>query len=152
MIPEYEINNDTLAIVPISESSCEIIEIDQSFIVNKKATDIIDDSCKFFGSSYLGRHEGTKNLIGVSYKSPIIIEESKGIIFFPTLSPRQPGCYWLAFHNIKNCEKIGSITKIIFKNKKEIIVNNSYYTIKNQLFKSTMLESVLRKRSNYFIK
>ena len=37
----------------------------------------MDDSCKYFGSSYQGRYEGTKNLIGMNYKLPIIIEESR---------------------------------------------------------------------------
>lgn len=82
MISEYEINSDTLAIIPISDTSSKIIEKNDSFIVNKSATVVIDDSCKYFGSSYYGRHEGTKNLIGVSYKSPIVIEESRNIIFF----------------------------------------------------------------------
>lgn len=150
MISEYEINSDTLAIIPISDTSSKIIEKNDSFIVNKSATVVIDDSCKYFGSSYYGRHEGTKNLIGVSYKSPIVIEESRNIIFFPTLSPRQPGCYWLAFHNIKACEQCGKMTKIIFINKQEIFIDISYQMMKNQLFRATMLESTLRKRAKLF--
>lgn len=44
-------------------------------------SDIIDQSCRSFGSSYLGRHEGTKHLTGINYKAPIIIEETQSMIF-----------------------------------------------------------------------
>ena len=72
----YEINSETIAIIPVAQNVSKVIELHQSLIVNKSTTEIIDESCKFFGSSYLGRHEGTKNLIGINYKSPIIVEES----------------------------------------------------------------------------
>ena len=73
----YEINDDTLAILPIGDDKSKVIEKNKSFIVNASPLKIIDKSCKYFGSSYQGRFSGTKSLIGVSYKAPIIIEESK---------------------------------------------------------------------------
>ena len=77
---EYEINDDTLAILPIDDERSKIIEKDRTFIVNQPPIRIIDNSCQYFGSSYQGRFLGTKNLIGISHKAPIIIEESKEII------------------------------------------------------------------------
>ena len=60
---------------------------------------IIENSCEYFGSSYLGRHEGTKKLIGITHKAPIIIEESKNLIYFPTTSPRLTDCVWIKYIN-----------------------------------------------------
>lgn len=146
MIDNYEININTLAIIPIDSRKSKIIEIENIYYVNKKTTDIIDYSCRFFGSSYLGRHEGTKSLIGVNYKSPIVIEETKEIIFFPTSSPRFDNCFWLSLNNIDSYKKNNDYCKILYKNKIEIDLNISYESLQNQILRATMLESTLRKR------
>ena len=101
---EYEINNSTLAIISIDESHCKILEEEEEYIVNKPSYEVIDDSCKYFGSSYKGRYEGTKSLIGMNYKLPIIIEESENIIFFPTKSSLLDDCCWINYNYIKKYE------------------------------------------------
>ena len=118
MINSYEISQDTLAIIPIDSKKSEVIEIGDNFIVNKSATKIVDDSCRFFGSSLNGRHEGTKSLIGVNYKAPVIVEETSSMIFFPTNSPRLTDCTWISLNNIENYSKNNGKTEIIFKNGK----------------------------------
>ena len=80
----YEINRNTLAILSCGKEKSKIIEDDKEFYVNLSPLKIIDNSCKYFGSSYDGRFNGTKSILGISHKSPIIIEESSRIIFFPT--------------------------------------------------------------------
>lgn len=142
----YEVNQNTLAIIPINSKLSKVLEIDNSFLVNKKTTEIIDDSCKYFGSSYIGRHEGTKNLIGINYKSPIVIEETSSMVYFPTSSPRFDECVWIALNNMKNYVKYENNSKILFKNGEEIILNISFGSLQNQILRATMLESVLRKR------
>lgn len=149
MLENYEININTLAIIPIDSKTSKIFEDNKSFIIKQKTTDVIDYSCKYFGSSYVGRHDGTKNLIGVNYKSPIVIEETREIIFFPTSSPRFNNCYWISLNNIEKYEKNNEICKIIFKNSQELLINISYESLQNQILRATMLESVLRKRKNF---
>ena len=102
MLDQYEINKSTLAVLPIDESSSRVLEEEAEYIVNKSTTDVINDSCKYFGSSYKGRNEGTKSLIGGNYKLPILIEESREIIFFPTSSPKLEECAWISLNNLKN--------------------------------------------------
>ena len=148
MLDNYEITKSTLAIIPIDSKRSEVIEDDEKFIINKNTTKIIDDSCKFFGSSLSGRHEGTKNLIGVNYKAPIIVEETSEIIFFPTNSPRISDCTWVSLNNLEHYKKNNGKTKLCFKNGKEIDVNVSYGSLENQVLRSTRLESILRKRKN----
>ena len=48
---EYEINAQTLAIIPIGEEKSKVIEVNGDFIINASPIKIVDDSCKFFGSS-----------------------------------------------------------------------------------------------------
>ena len=101
MINEYEINCSTMAIISLKKGFSKVIEEEEEFIVSKDTMDIINDSCKFFGSSYIGRFEGTKYLIGINYKAPIIVEESQELIFFPTSSPRFDNCNWICLKIIK---------------------------------------------------
>lgn len=87
MNTSYTINKKTLAIVPISEKSSKIYEKDNIIIVPKSSQKLIEENCMYYGSSYNGRKKGTVDLIGVTHKSPIVIEETHGLIFFPTCSP-----------------------------------------------------------------
>lgn len=139
MLDNYEININTLAIIPVDSKMSKILEGEDIFFINKRTTDIIDYSCKYFGSSYIGRLAGTKNLINVNYKSPIVIEETNDIIFFPTSSPRFNDCTWLALNNIKNYIKSDNNCKIIFKNNVTVDIKISLGSLQNQILRSTML-------------
>lgn len=141
----YEINEETLALIPYDKGTM-IYEYNKQIFINKDANDIIYNSCEYFGSTYEGRRIGTIRLTGMTHKLPVIIEESRRIIFFPTSSPRLNKCTWLSLRNIKNIEKFENKTKIIFKNYKEIVINSSFSTINNQLLRACRLESVLINR------
>ena len=145
---KYEINEETLAIMPISKEKVRVYEIDNSFIVNQNIQKIMEDSCKYFGSSYEGRKKGTKDMIGVTYKAPIIIEESKEIIFFPTSSSRYNNPVWISLNHIKRYYKKGQLIVIEFQSGEKIELNISYGIIDNQILRATRLESVLRGRKD----
>lgn len=147
MQENYEISSSTLAIVPINNNLSKVLEEDGNYhLIMKSTIDIIDDSCKFFGSSYIGRHEGTKNLIGINYKTPIIIEETMEMIFFPTSSPKYGNCYWIALKHIQKCERENQVSKVIFKNGILLDLDISYSSLQNQILRSTLLEYTLRSR------
>ena len=148
---EYEINTQTLALIPIKENKTKIIEMNKEFMVYLPCKEIIDNSCKFFGSSLEGRVNGTKTLTGITHKAPIIIEESKKIIFFPTKSSRTTTCCWISYNNILKYEDILDGVLITFSCGKQIKLGISYTIIDNQVLRSTRLESVLTKRINEFI-
>lgn len=144
----YEINRNTMALIPINDDQTKIIERNRIFIINENIMNIIKNSCEFFGSSYLGRKEGTKKLTGITHKSPIIIEESNNLIYFPTESPRLNSCSWIGFNNIKNYINNNGKATIIFDNDKVLDLNISYNSLDNQVLRSSKLDSVLRKRLN----
>ena len=144
----YEINSKTMAIIPITDSVSHIIEEDQDFFINQNTFDIVDKSCKYFGSSYQGRHIGTISMLGISYKTPILVEETQNIIVFPTLTPKNEKCCWILLNHIKNYKKNNNNSMIIFKNGYELNLDISYGSLENQIFRSTMLESIVRKRRN----
>ena len=154
MRESYEINSSTLAVIAVDKRTSKIMEESNEFFVQKPVFEIINASCKFFGSSYVGRFEGTKYLTGISYKSPIIIEESKNIIFFPTASPRSFDCSWIALNQILTYNDLFGKTTIRFNNGSLLNLNISYTIIENQILRATKLDSILRKRKkfseNYF--
>ncbi len=149
MLYSYEINIGTLAIIPIDENTTKIIEVDNEYIVNKPCLEIISDSCNYYGSTYQGRNEGTKNMIGMSYKLPIIIEESRNIIFFPTTSPKLLNCSWISLNNLKTYLKGPKGSDIIFKNNSTINLDMSIFSLESQILRASRLESVLQSRKNY---
>ena len=102
----YEITFDTQLLLPIDKNNTKIIETDNEYLINDSSLKVLEHSCEYFGSSYEGRKEGTKKLLGITHKSPIIIEESRKIIFFPTTSPDNYNCIWI------NLEKIDKYFKI----------------------------------------
>ena len=142
----YEINSDTLAIIPKSENESIVYESDNKYIVKESVDKIMEDSCKYFGSSLVGRQKGTESLIGVSYKAPIIVEETKNIIFFPTCSPRIKSCNWISLNNLERYYSKNQKIVLEFKNKQKIMLNLSFGVIDNQILRATRLEAVLRGR------
>ena len=145
----YEINEDTLALIPKGENDVMIYEKDDSFLCSSNCTEIMDNSCKYYGSTYEGRKEGSKYILGASYKLPIIVEESKFLIFIPTESPYLPSCVWLSLNHIVKIEKNLQNTIVTFSNNKQIKLPISYRSLENQILRATRLESLLRKRQNY---
>lgn len=144
---EYEINTDTLALINENDKT-KVYESNNSFYVYKNANKIMEESCQYFGSSFLTTSQGTFNLIGVSHKCPIIVEETKEIIFFPTTSPRLKTCCWISLNNILRYYRLKDKVIIEFKNKEKIELPLSYGSIDNQVLRATRLESVLRGRKN----
>ena len=143
---EYEINRNTLALMPINSKCTKVVERENEIIVNLSVMKIIDRSCRFFGSSYLGRTIGTKEILGVSTKAPIIIEESGKIIFFPTMSPRMEDCIWISLSNINKYNIRNKAVEIVFNCGKTINLNISYNIFDNQILRATRLYYLLEKR------
>jgi competence protein ComK len=142
----YEINNDTLAVIPISDYKSKVIEKENEYEINMTPMQIIENSCKYFGSSYKGRFFGTKSMIGVTHKSPIIIEETKEIIFFPTNSPRLYECAWISLNNVNKHIKKDNKTVVEFNSGYLLNLDISYGSLDNQILRASRLESMLRKR------
>ena len=145
---DYEINKNTLAILPLDENNSKVMETEADYNIESSSFKVIEHSCNYFGSSYSGRHEGTKQLIGISHKSPIVIEESTKMIFFPTTSPLNEDCIWISLDNIsKYYKSINPKCSIIeFKNGNKMELNVSIGSLTNQILRATRLKVVLEDR------
>ena len=142
----YEINKDTVALIPKEDKKTIVYEVDKSFVVDKMPLEIVEESCEYFGSSFEGRQIGTSKLIGYTHKVPVIIEESFDLIFFPTLSPKNNDCSWLSYSHIFKPDKFKDKTIVELKNGKKILVDVSSSIIDNQLYRCSRLKDVLQLR------
>ena len=150
-IMNYEINEGTLAVMPDTNDSrkSKILEDRKEYIIDSKPYEVMDYSCKYFGSSYEGRKEGTKAVLDINYKVPIIVENSMNLIFFPTNSPDSADCIWISLKNIKTIKEDDfNSTRIIFNNDIEITIPISKRTIENQIFRASRLDLIMRNRKS----
>ena len=146
---KYEISKGTLAIVPNEDNNSLVYEDNESYIIDQKPFQIMEESCKYFGSTYKGRKESAKSMLGAEYKVPIIIEDTNNLILFPTTSPTAEDCVWISLKRVKSIEKVDSFnTRIIFDNDREIIVPSSFRSVENQLSRASRLDVIIRKRIN----
>lgn len=118
----YEINEETLIIMPISDKKSKVIEKSDEHIIDLTPNKIMENSCSYFGSSLMGRQNGSKYILGSNYKIPIVVEESKDII------------------------KKERKTIIVFDNDQEIVIDIPYLSIQNQILRATRLNAILKKR------
>lgn len=146
---EYEFNKGTLAIIPNGKESSLIYEDESRYIIEDNPLNIMEGSCKYFGSTFDGRIQGAKDILGAEYKVPIIIEDSNNLVVFPTSSPRSNDCCWISLNRVDNIYRIDNDnTKIVFDNEREIIVPCSFRSIENQFSRASRLKTVLQKRKN----
>lgn len=145
----YEISKGTLAVVPNEKLGSLVYEDDDRYLVSQTPFEVMESSCLYFGSSYEGRKEGAKNILGAEYKVPILIDDTDNIILFPTTSPLSQDCAWISLRHVQKYERIdANNTKIVFDNGKEIIVPTSFRSIDNQISRAARLDYTIRIRKN----
>ena len=139
------LNDETYAVIS-DDKRTKIVEKNREYYINNDAYSVMDESCKYYGSTYLGRLEACKLLLNCSYKVPIIVEESNVLIFFPIKSSLDKDCCWINPNSIYNIEKIGDNAIVTFKNGKKKEFKVSKYSLENQIYKCAKLESILFRR------
>ena len=145
---KYEINKDTFAILPLENNKSRIIEKNNEYIIDDNPYSFMEHSCSYFGSSLEGRFNGSKDMLGSIYKVPVLVEESRNIIFFPTKSPTTETNAWISLNNIEKYENNNSNTLLYFKNGKKLMIDMPFLSIENQILRSTRLESIFRRRKS----
>ena len=114
--------------------------------LKQKISDVINEGCNYYGSSYKGRVEGSNYLLGTIYKAPIVVSENKCIIMFPTTSFVSEDCMWINYAWIDKYYYDQNKSVIIFKNGLKIEINISAKVINNQILRSSRLESIIKSK------
>lgn len=142
----YEINEDTLAVLYNGYDKTKVIEINNEYEFDSKAYKIMEYNCEYYGSTYVGRIKAAKKILNCSYKIPVLVEESNSLIFFPTMSSLSEECSWINYGAIQSYKKKGGNIEIEFINNKKLLLDMSKLSLENQLARSSRLESITRKR------
>lgn len=142
----YEVGVNTLAVVGMGRRRSKIVESEGDLMVDYPAYEVMDHSCCYYGSSYSGRTKGSKAILKCEYKLPIIVEETREMIFFPTQSPSTDACIWLSLGNIDYIEGNHKQCTIVFKNGRNLTIFRSKESIENQLYRATRLKYLLSQR------
>ena len=148
MIEEYFINEDTLLLFPKNKDNTIIYDITGQYTINKNIFTIVDESCQYYGSNYNGRYVSAKKTLNMDYKLPIIVDEVKEVVLFPTCSPKLDECIWICVNNIENYCKKEKKSNIKFINGETHEVNISINVLENQILRASMLLMKLKKRKS----
>ncbi|WP_246483798.1 competence protein ComK [Heyndrickxia vini] len=144
IIEEFEISPFTMAILPITYGSkiySEIIEVENRCISPFKPLEIVKNSCEYYGASYEGRKNGTRRLIGITHKAPIMVDPYSSIYLFPTTSPMNPDCIWFSLNHILHHERSSSNnTLVTLRNKQTLEIPISFSSFTNQLRRASQLQ------------
>lgn len=147
---DYLIHKGTMALDPIKLENdamgTRVIEEDGELIVNLSTTEIMEDSCLRYGSSYKGRKDATQRLIHINRKPPIAVCTNNGYYFFPSTSPTHEACSWFSKSHIAYFQKVAyNQSEILFTNEKKYVFSISKNTLEVQLSRTTLLQSVLNR-------
>lgn len=145
----YEVNGNTLALIPVTDGRrCKVIETRRQYNLNTPSFKVIEHSCDYFGVSYRSRLEGSKKITKALYKTPVLIEESSKLVFFPVKSPSRGDTMWISFNNILDYYPATkkSSTMIRFKNGYKMEISVSFYSFNNQYLKAAKLCAVISNR------
>lgn len=143
---EYEITSSTLMLESFDDNKTKVYEFNGDFIVNQNVLEIVENSCNFYGCTFEGRVEASKKILNTNIKLPIVVEDVKKILFFPTKASYRLGCKWLSYNNIDKIEKIGkssNATRIYFCNGLVTEIKVSYEIIYRQIYNCMLLEKTL---------
>lgn len=141
----------TLAVLPKKldngSTMAYVLEETREYTIYNTPQKVIDEACKYFGSSLQGRQEGAREISNFTHKAPVAIDPSSGMYFFPTASPINKKCSWISHTHIKAILPNGSNqTEIVFKNNRRIIVDCSIGIIQNQIQRTAQLRYKLDER------
>lgn len=153
----YEITPLTLAVMPKElangATTTYVLEETREYTIYQPPQKVIDEACKYFGSSLQGRQDGTRDISNFTHKAPVAIDPSSGMYFFPTASPLNRKCSWISHSHIDSIAAYDyNQTEVVFKNNKRIIVDSSFGSVQNQIFRTAQFRYQLDERMKFIKK
>ncbi|WP_163582922.1 competence protein ComK [Gracilibacillus saliphilus] len=152
-----EISPKTLAVVGYEADGrflTRVIEYEEvdDYETTFSTQQVMDVTCKAFGISLKGLIEGSRMLSGITHKPPIAIDRISGMYFFPVESPLRKACTWIAHSHVLEIEKIEQhLTRVVFKNGRELVLEVSYATMINQLYRTAQYRYLLSNKMEHIL-
>ena len=141
-----EINTKTCFLKGIDNSTCKIVNGIEEKTVKMSLKKFLNYNCEYYGSSFEGRKQSSKRLLGMKYKLPIVIEESREMVFFPTTSSESNNCIWISLNNISSYEEKDFSTVVTFNTGQIEKFDISMESFENQVLRASKLLLILKNR------
>lgn len=146
-----EITPLTLAVLPEHYENgylgAKIMEKDETYSIHETPTKVIDLACRFFGGDLHGKQTGTTSITNWTHKLPIVIDPYSALYFFPTTSPTNRDCAWIAHTHVETIEPYDNQqTKVYFSNEQSLVVDVSYGSMFNQVNRTAQFRFILERR------
>ncbi|MEM5016545.1 MULTISPECIES: competence protein ComK [Metabacillus] len=147
---DYIANRFTMAILPdphMGKLYSRVIETEKEIAVKLSPQEIVGKSCMYFGSSYEGRKAGTRDLMGITHKPPIVIDPGNYMFFFPTLASTRSQCAWISHAHIQHYTASDfDNTEVLFTNGLIETIPVSSSSFENQLYRTAQLRTIITAR------
>ena len=140
-----EISSNTVLLRNKGEKETEIIYYNESITLPLSCKKIIDSNCKLFGSSLTGRIESSKEWLGYDYKLPILIDEIRNLILFPTRSIDSPKNIWISYNAIDDYNETKDGIELTLRNGKKLIIKESFNVFESQYIRASKLHKRIEK-------
>lgn len=143
---DFEVGSDTVLIMSKEGKTTEIVNSDNvKYKLPISSRKLLDNTCKMFGSSLLGRIESSKKWLGYDYKLPIMIDEIRNLVFFPTRSIDSNENIWISYNLIDEYKKIPSGVELLLTNGNTMIISESFSVFENQYIRAFKLHRRIEK-------
>lgn len=150
---KYVINLDSIMLTSEYDSfaneNTRLLEGDRPLLIDQRPINIINDSLLYYGSDLKGALKGAKSILGNCYMSPIAINTTQNIIWFPCKAFNHPYCIWLAYHNIVDTVKIDAFSSMVITKHGHIVeLDMKISSLKKQMLKAGHLAMKYRERNS----
>lgn len=140
---KYVVHEGTFAIIGCRGRKTKVIEEGRVLEFSCSWREILNESCLQYGSSLQGRLDGSKYLLEKGYKTPILISDTKELIFFPLTNIQEAESIWISFSNIIKYSGNKDETTVYFKEGEGVSFPISNYVFDSQFLKAYRLEKMV---------
>ncbi|MFT8390839.1 MAG: competence protein ComK [Sporolactobacillus sp.] len=149
-VDNYIIRQETIAILPTD--SCDgslesiVLEENRQFRCRQKPLRIIEESCVYYGSTYMGRKKSARSM-GFKSMPPVCICSELSIFFIPLMAEAHRGCAWIAHAHVLNWQDVDKRSaKIEFSNRQTLAVKGNAASFGRKVMRAAQYRLTLHKR------
>lgn len=127
-----------------------VIEEEETFLVTKTPTTVIEETLLHLGSNFLGARSSSKYLLSPMRMHPISVNPQLGILLFPTKNMLCHCCIWFSLIHVKSTYPIGvNQTEVLTSFGHTILIDMSERAFNNRRQKAIQLQDTIIHNLNY---
>lgn len=133
-LKDYHVTNNTVALTEVyhPEFNTKIYDLTGIYYSKQTVKEILEKSCKLYGSSYRGRIDAIRNALPYWGRTPLMLSPERMLYAFPTKSPDDFTCRWIFPAHIHTHIMENNHLYVLFKNGMKVELNCSLSTYLRQ--------------------